>query len=149
MSSDQPASWRMPTPKQMEKLAAEQARALARSEPVSDARRHRSRGGKACCRTRALPASLGCRSHSAGYLKSPGTCSVSTACVAIVPLRFRRPTRSSFSDRMRCTETWRFVCSATLADIDRDGLRRMGAGRIGRSRSHCCARTTISVPLVV
>src|ERR1700716_4599613 len=35
--SDRPASWRMPTPKQMEKLASEPARPVLRADPAPDA----------------------------------------------------------------------------------------------------------------
>jgi hypothetical protein len=134
MTNDRPASWRMPTPKQMEKLASQPDRAPPESEPAPDASPPDA-GGMPSCRTRAPPGNRGCRFNSAAYPRFHGTCSGSNAHVALALSRFRRWTRFDSTDRMPFGKMSGIACLMTVVSTGPGDMRRTAAGRIGWVRA--------------
>ena len=128
--TDRPASWRMPTPKQMEKLAAGAARKPGPSPMLPSRPNIGIRSLKILAPTRPGP-SFG----NDVLRRSSATCCASPAGAASGPSKSRRPVRSDCMAATRSGRTWRSGCSTTPASSAQAGMKKTGAGRRSRRRS--------------
>jgi hypothetical protein len=132
--TDRPASWRMPTPRQMEKLAAE----AAESRPCLlrlRMRRFLPNIGIRCSRILA-PARPASKSGSDHFLRSSVTCCASPAAAASASWKSRRSMRSASTEEKRSGKLSRSGCWMIPVSSGPGAMRTTGAGRISRrSRS--------------
>ena len=131
--TDRPASWRMPTPKQMEKLAVQAARRRGRPLPPR-MRPFRPNTGNRYSKTLA-PARPGPRCGSDVFRKFSATSCASPAAAASGPSKSRPPMRSDCMAATRSGKTSRSDCSTTPVNSAPEDTKKTGAGRDSTSPS--------------
>jgi hypothetical protein len=139
--NDHPASWRIPNPKQVEKLARERDRMAPETcLPTPD---------------QPLPAewwdSVLADPRAAGkpwlpieqrrVSEVPRDCCGSSAYAVAVWSRYIRRTRSDYMDRTRFGKTLANVCSMTDVSTVPDVTRKMAVGRTGYDDLRCAQRS--------
>jgi hypothetical protein len=125
--SDHPASWRMPSPKQMEKLASGRLRTPQSDDPAPDS----TFTGMPSYGTPAPPGSHGFPSSRCACRRFRANCFGSNALDAPVVSRYSASMRSSSMGRMRPGRTLVSGCSTTAARSGQDATKRTAVGRIG------------------
>ena len=131
--TDRPASWRMPTPKQMEKLAAEAARRPGPSAAAPDAPLPAEYWESVLKDPRA--GATGPRCGSDVFRKFSATFCVSPAAAASEPWKSKLPMQSDCMAATRSGRMSRSGCSTTPASSALAGMKKTGAGQRSRRRS--------------
>jgi hypothetical protein len=129
--TDRPASWRMPTPKQMEKLAAEAARRPGRSAAAPDAPLPAEYWESVLKDPRAGATGGQMRQRRLSEVQRRA----SPAAAASGPRKSRPPMQSDYMAATRSGRTSRSDCSTTPASSVPAGMKKTAAGRRSRRRS--------------